>query len=737
MKRLSRKEPLRGGSGPASRRTGLRWEVRLGLQTLVTVLTLLLSSLLPTRHGPARLVDLASADSTTFYPGKDSYLEQHNPGNNFGTTSELEVISHWGAAEGSNRRAVLYFDISTIPQYSTINSATLRLYLSSAPDQARTHEVYRLTSEWTEGGVTWNSPWTTAGGDYATPPAAASASVGTTNGVWVTWDITSLVQGWLDGSYPNYGLLVKDSVEDSVDKREAKFTSREYNGSDPELVIDYTPPDTTPPNDPTNLNSSSHTTASWSNDNTVDLSWTAATDPGTPSSGVDGYSYTWDTTPDTVPDTTKDIEETATSLTSAVLADGNSHYFHTRTVDNAGNWTSTLHLGPFYIDATDPGTSGHSSAKGATNVARGTDIVVHVTDAGSGVDQSSIVMTVEGATVTPTITGSAADYTLTYDPPTDFNYGQVVNVTVDADDLAGNNMAQDAYSFTIRQRRTTPIPTNTPRATPTPNKGPTATPSPPACANATITVSVTQCDLPAAGRSVELRSSWGDRYGPLTTDGAGEATFSVTGGSNREWYAIVDGVRMGPTIKVTECGGTGTINSVFPCLQTPVPTATPTGTPPTGTPTPTSTPSQTPTPTPQISPPRPETPAPTQTGVYQYTVQRGDTCYSLARRFGTKVQDLIELNGLDAACSIQAGQRLNILVGGQGTDTPTSTPIATNNPAAMPTPTLSAEALGAENLPTTGGGVPPFLVSLWLGLLGSLFAIFGGLLRRLVKTLGD
>jgi hypothetical protein len=110
--------------------------------------------------------------------------------------------------------------------------------------------------------------------------------------------------------------------------------------------------DTIPPLDPTDLTSTSHTVSVWSNDNTIDLAWTAGTD-GT-GSGVDGYSYLWDTTSDTVPDATKDMEEDMVSLTSPALADGNTHYFHIRTVDNAGNWTSTEHLGPYFIDTVEP-----------------------------------------------------------------------------------------------------------------------------------------------------------------------------------------------------------------------------------------------------------------------------------------------------------------------------------------------------------------------------------------------
>jgi len=104
--------------------------------------------------------------------------------------------------------------------------------------------------------------------------------------------------------------------------------------------------DTSPPADPA-VSSTSHTVGVASTDPTVDVTFTGASDE---LSGVDGFSYQWSTSPTTVPDTTKDAEETATGTTSPALADGNSHYFHLRTRDNAGNWTSTVHLGPFAID---------------------------------------------------------------------------------------------------------------------------------------------------------------------------------------------------------------------------------------------------------------------------------------------------------------------------------------------------------------------------------------------------
>jgi len=98
---------------------------------------------------------------------------------------------------------------------------------------------------------------------------------------------------------------------------------------------------------------------------------------------------------------------------------------------------------------------------------------------------------------------------------------------------------------------------------------PTPTPTPGPCANATITVQVTQCDAGVAGLSVALHSSYGDVYGPKGTNAAGQAAFSVIGGSDRAWYALVNGTTMGPTIKVTQCGGAGTIGVVLACVPTP------------------------------------------------------------------------------------------------------------------------------------------------------------------------
>jgi len=120
--------------------------------------------------------------------------------------------------------------------------------------------------------------------------------------------------------------------------------------------------DTTNPSAPTGLTAEPGKEV-WTNDNTIQVSWSPGTDEG----GVAGYSYVWDTHALTDPDNA--IETTGVSTTSGALVDSDSHYFHLRTVDNAGNTSSTVHFGPFYIDTVPPGTpSGAASSSHSVGV---------------------------------------------------------------------------------------------------------------------------------------------------------------------------------------------------------------------------------------------------------------------------------------------------------------------------------------------------------------------------------
>ena len=112
--------------------------------------------------------------------------------------------------------------------------------------------------------------------------------------------------------------------------------------------------DVVAPNDPTTVDSTSHVTSTWSNLDVIDVEWSGATDNG--HVGLDGYSVLFDLAAATLPDATVDVahDEDPHSTSSDPLADSDSHYFHLRTCDKADNCTTTVHLGPFFIDGTEP-----------------------------------------------------------------------------------------------------------------------------------------------------------------------------------------------------------------------------------------------------------------------------------------------------------------------------------------------------------------------------------------------
>lgn len=120
-------------------------------------------------------------------------------------------------------------------------------------------------------------------------------------------------------------------------------------------TIDFIGPmniDTSPPNNPYLLASTTHSTGSFSNVSTVRVQWTGASDD---TSGMGGFSYCWDQRPDTVPDDSTEVNGSATAAVSPRLADGTGYYFHLRATDAAGNWNaSAIHLGPFWIDTGAP-----------------------------------------------------------------------------------------------------------------------------------------------------------------------------------------------------------------------------------------------------------------------------------------------------------------------------------------------------------------------------------------------
>ena len=209
-----------------------------------------------------------------------------------------------------------------------------------------------------------------------------------------------------------------------------------------------TTPDTTDPAGIDNLSA-----VSGSNNGEVNLAWTAPGDDGA-SGTVNSYDIRYNT--QTITDVNWATTSTqistepapnsagiAESMTVIGLTAGQTYYFAIKSQDEVPNLSALSNVVSaeaketiIIPDTTPPYTTGHSPAKSAANILPNTPIIVHVKDDGSGVDVNTIVMRVNGSIVTPTITGTPADYTLTYEPLADFNYGSTVVISVEAQDLA-------------------------------------------------------------------------------------------------------------------------------------------------------------------------------------------------------------------------------------------------------------------------------------------------------------
>jgi glucose/arabinose dehydrogenase len=168
-----------------------------------------------------------------------------------------------GTGAGALRRALLQFDLTSVPAGAVVQSAALSLTLNKTIVGPFEFSLHRVTQAWSEGptdapgqegngtlaqagDVTWNSaihpgtPWT-PGGAF-TPAIAAHATVSNINGP-ITWADTGLnadLQAWINGTAPNHGWIL---IGDETTTTAKRFISRENTATTtrPKLTLTYLP----------------------------------------------------------------------------------------------------------------------------------------------------------------------------------------------------------------------------------------------------------------------------------------------------------------------------------------------------------------------------------------------------------------------------------------------------------------------------------------------------------------
>ena len=177
------------------------------------------------------------ADSLIFYTTGDATLDELNPnGNNGWDTKTVARNTGYGPWELD---PLVRFDISSIPAETPIASATLCLYYYSWGDHnpaGRPLTCYRVTDDWQEMTVTWN---TQPDRDFEATDACA---VPGSPGQWMMWDVTVDVQDFVDGTLPDYGWMIMDETYwGGANIPYTKFYSKQYGELIPYLEVVASP----------------------------------------------------------------------------------------------------------------------------------------------------------------------------------------------------------------------------------------------------------------------------------------------------------------------------------------------------------------------------------------------------------------------------------------------------------------------------------------------------------------
>lgn len=178
-----------------------------------------------------------------YYGTRDTYTD--NTAGSEGTVrgAELEIIQDVDPADPDERRSLLAFDLSSIPDGAVIQSAELQLYVNT---EGQGFNMYRMLTSWNEA-VTYaslgNRHFAPDGTDAeATINASWPGVDGYTGYITVTLP-ASTIQNWIDGVVVNNGwLMIASHPDDGQRERTREWSTVAER---PRLTVNYlvNPPD--------------------------------------------------------------------------------------------------------------------------------------------------------------------------------------------------------------------------------------------------------------------------------------------------------------------------------------------------------------------------------------------------------------------------------------------------------------------------------------------------------------
>jgi hypothetical protein len=211
----------------------------------ITLLLILLDVFVVFSQGSTNVLTINSPDKihdTAVEWGQSDIRGVNRQESNFGQNAYFHVSAWtWDGIEGVNR-GLVKFDLDQLPANSEIVKAKLSLYHLPYADKywsmsnlSGSNEVYlqRVTSNWVEDEVTWNTQPTTTNENQVILPESSSRTQD-----YLDIDVTELLNQ-IVVSGENYGFMLQLATEEHY--RCMIFCSSEYEDSNmhPKLVIEY------------------------------------------------------------------------------------------------------------------------------------------------------------------------------------------------------------------------------------------------------------------------------------------------------------------------------------------------------------------------------------------------------------------------------------------------------------------------------------------------------------------
>jgi hypothetical protein len=166
--------------------------------------------------------------------------------------------------QGSIRRALVEFDVSSIPAGSTVTGVTLTLYMAQTTGGASDVSVSRVLASWGEGtsnsgssggsgapstlgDATWihrffdTTMWANPGGDFDAAASSVKSVAGVGSYSWASAGLVADVQAWVDGAAGNDGWMLRG--DESTAGSAKRFATREAttDSQRPMLEVTYVP----------------------------------------------------------------------------------------------------------------------------------------------------------------------------------------------------------------------------------------------------------------------------------------------------------------------------------------------------------------------------------------------------------------------------------------------------------------------------------------------------------------